>query len=93
MILDILITALAVSYLSFGVVYKKGPFGIFPWLRSLGDQNTNPLHCLFCTSFWVGQVGAVYFYRSFGLPKAFILGVAFAWISSYLGLRLIDYAD
>ena len=57
--LDILLMAGAISWLTTALVIKDGPFGIFKKLRSFSYHllNTNsPLKCFHCTSFWVGLI-------------------------------------
>ena len=91
--LEYLIAALGCAYLTFGVVHKSDPLGILPRLRSLGSEKTNPLRCLFCASFWMGQAFSLLFAANLPFPKLFALGLCFAFISSYLGLLLLPYSD
>lgn len=82
--LDIILLAGAVAWLTTALVIKYGPFGILKWTRTtltswLGEGS--PLSCFHCTSFWVGLVLVIVFYLNYPYTREVIqffgiLGIA-----------------
>lgn len=85
-VLDVLFVAGAIAYISTAIVYKTGPFNIFPTFkhfarRALGDNT--PFDCAFCASFWIGIVLAVLYSLDVSVVQAIIqlfgiLGISIA---------------
>jgi hypothetical protein len=56
MIVIIALFSLAIWYVTYTLTELDGPGGVFNKLRSLGDDDSNPLRCFYCTSFWVSAI-------------------------------------
>lgn len=55
--LDVLYIAGAIAYIATAIVYKTGPFNIFPKFKAAARWalgNNTPFDCAFCASFWIG---------------------------------------
>jgi len=56
--LQFVLLSLAVWRLTALLVYDDGPGDVFVRLRDFSDAHGGPLHCFWCTSFWVGFVAS-----------------------------------
>lgn len=58
-LVDVILLAGAIAWITTALVAKSGPFGILIKFRHtvarlLGGQERSPLQCFHCASFWVG---------------------------------------
>jgi hypothetical protein len=84
MLIDIILLAGAIAWITTTLVYKEGPFGFIKTFRDKVFyilRDNSPLRCPHCTSFWVGLVFLTLYtsgdYVSMGIIQFFgVLGIA-----------------